>query len=55
MKMWSISVAPMPSMMRMPVSRSHAWNTGSGSVSPALTHLRSVAKASPAGVASIRR
>ena len=42
MKMCSISVAPIPSMMRSPVARSHASNVASGSASPAETHLRSV-------------
>jgi hypothetical protein len=39
MKMCSISVAPMPSMMRRPVRWRQASKVGSGSGSPAETHL----------------
>jgi hypothetical protein len=40
MKMCSISVEPMPSMMRMPVFSCQASKVGRGSVSPAETHSR---------------
>jgi len=39
--MWSISVLPMPSIMRTPVAAFHASHTGDGSISPAETHVRS--------------
>ena len=41
MKMCSISVEPMPSMMRMPVRSNQASDTPAGSGSPADTHTRS--------------
>ena len=42
MKMCSISVEPIPSMMRTPVAFSHSVRVATGSVSPADTHARSV-------------
>ena len=39
--MWNISVAPMPSMISMPVASSRARASAAGSASPAATHLRS--------------
>ena len=42
MKMCSISVEPIPSMMRTPVADSHSARVAAGSVSPAETHARSV-------------
>jgi hypothetical protein len=45
MKMWSISVEPIPSMMRMPVRSNHASDTVAGSVSPADTQTRSESSA----------
>ena len=41
MKMCSISVDPIPSMMRMPVFSYQASDTPAGSGSPAETHVRS--------------
>ena len=38
--MWNISVAPMPSIISMPVASFHSWRVASGSASPADTHLR---------------
>jgi hypothetical protein len=40
MKMWNISVAPMPSIISMPVASFHSWRVASGRLSPALTHSR---------------
>ena len=39
MKMCSISVAPMPSMIRIPVALCHASTVGSGKASPAEMHF----------------
>ena len=39
MKMWNISVAPMPSSISMPVACFHSWRVASGSASPALTQV----------------
>src|SRR5436190_470504 len=40
MKMWNISVAPMPSMISMPVDAFQSARVAAGSASPAATHLR---------------
>ena len=45
MKMCSISVEPMPSMMRMPVRSNQASDMPAGSGSPADTHTRSESSA----------
>jgi hypothetical protein len=42
--MWSISVAPMPSMISMPVASFHSFRVAAGNASPADTHLRSDCK-----------
>ena len=42
MKMWNISVAPMPSVISMPVASFQSWRVASGRPSPALTQMRSV-------------
>ena len=39
--MWNISVAPMPSMISMPVASFQSARVAAGSASPAATHLRS--------------
>ena len=44
MKMWSISVEPMPSMILRPVARSQASKVGLGRVSPAETHFLRLAR-----------
>ena len=44
MKMCSISVAPMPSMIARPVACLKASKVAAGSVSPAETHLRRLAR-----------
>jgi hypothetical protein len=41
MKMWNISVAPMPSIISMPVASRQRVRVASGRPSPALTHRRS--------------
>jgi hypothetical protein len=41
MKMWNISVAPMPSMISMPVASFQRARVAAGSASPAATHFRS--------------
>ena len=40
--MWIISVAPIPSMISMPVALRNSWRVASGSASPADTHFFSV-------------
>jgi hypothetical protein len=55
MKMCSISVAPMPSMIRMPVAARQASNVALGSASPADTHLRSEEMSWPPSLPSIAR
>ena len=40
MKMWNISVAPMPSSISMPVASFQSWRVASGRASPALTQMR---------------
>lgn len=44
MKMWNISVAPMPSVISMPVASFHNWRVASGRASPALTQVRSAGR-----------
>ncbi len=39
MKMWIISVAPMPSMISMPLASRNSLRVASGSASPAETHF----------------
>ena len=48
--MCSISVAPMPSMISMPVASCQASKVAFGSVSPAETHLRSDEMSKPASL-----
>ena len=53
MKMCSISVAPMPSRIGLPVLFVHSSNTGAGSVSPAETAMRSDDRSAPSSIAFI--
>ncbi len=55
MKMCSISVAPMPSMMRMPVASRNSSQVGFGSVSPADTQRRSEERLRSASAGRIAR
>ena len=48
MKMWIISVAPMPSMIRMPVLSNHRSDTDFGRNSPADTQRFSELRSRPA-------
>ena len=52
MKMCSISVAPMPSSIGLPVFAIHASYTGAGSVSPADTAARSDDRSAPSSIAA---
>jgi hypothetical protein len=55
MKMCSISVAPMPSMILIPVASSQASNVARGNVSPADTHLRKLDMSRPVSCEHIAR
>ena len=52
--MWNISVAPMPSMISMPVASFQSARVAAGSASPAETHLRSGAAVAHADACSSR-
>jgi hypothetical protein len=55
MKMCSISVAPMPSMISMPVASFHSARVAAGSASPADTHLRRLDRSWPCASPAIAR
>jgi len=55
MKMWIISVAPMPSMMRMPVASYHASEVAFGSASPAEMQRRRLEMSRPPTIGASAR